>query len=137
MLKIHTDGGARGNPGPAASAFVVYDNLGEVIFSDSKYLGPATNNLAEYTAVLMSIEWLGQNNSSVQAEFYLDSLLVASQLQGTYKIKNPELKNIYLLIQKIISEKKLNIKKFIYVPREKNFLADSLVNQTLDRSHSA
>ena len=136
MLKIHCDGGARGNPGPAASAYAVYNDLGEVIFSESKYLGLATNNQAEYAAVEMAVDWLNKNNITEPCEFYLDSMLVVNQLTGSFKIKNSELKEIYFRIKKIISEQKINLLNYIYVPREKNFLADSLVNQVLDKQHS-
>ncbi len=137
MLKIHTDGGARGNPGPAASTFVVYDHLGEVIFSQGKYLGQATNNQAEYQAVEMAIDWLIKTKINEEVEFYLDSLLVINQLQGNFKIKNPELKTIWEKIKTNILENKLMVKSFVYVPRAKNFLADSLVNKILDQYYSA
>ncbi|MDO8488359.1 MAG: ribonuclease HI family protein [bacterium] len=137
QLKIHCDGGARGNPGPAASAFVVYDETGKIIFENGAYLGTATNNQAEYQAVLNAITWLADHHSQAHTEFFLDSLLVASQLNGQYKIKNLELKKLADQIKNIIAEKKLLITKFSFVYRDKNFLADSLVNQTLDERNSA
>ncbi len=137
MLKIHTDGGARGNPGPAAIAFVIYDDQGEAVFSQGKYLGQATNNQAEYQAVEMAIDWLIKNAVNEESEFYLDSQLVANQLQGNFKIKNTELKTVWEKIKKNILANKLVIKNFVYVPREKNILADNLVNRILDHSLSS
>ena len=136
-LKVNCDGGARGNPGPAASAFVVFDSSGQVIHHLGKYLGEGTNNQAEYEAVLMAVNWLGQNYPQAEVEFRLDSQLVVNQLQGNFKIKNPSLNKIYSQINNLILEKQLKINRFSYVPRGRNYLADNLVNQTLDKNISA
>lgn len=135
QLTINCDGGSRGNPGPAAGAFVVSDGNKE-IFSSGKFLGNETNNVAEYSAVLLAFEWLNDNakdleNSSVA--FILDSELVVRQLTGVYKIKNQNLKE---LAEKIMSIKKnlpMEI-SFRNVLREKNATADALVNRTLDEN---
>ncbi len=130
-LIIYCDGGSRGNPGPAASAFIVFSD-GEIIHQQSKYLGITTNNFAEYSAVLLALSWTGTNLSIT---FYLDSELVTKQINGDYKIKNDKLKNLHTDILEIIKTKKL-ITKFINIPREKNKIADRAVNKELDKKIS-
>lgn len=129
---IHTDGGARGNPGPAASAFVAIRN-GEILQSEAIFLGNSTNNIAEYMGVLLALKWLEKNAQTLQTQitFLLDSELVVKQINGAYKIKNLRLKDLFLEIIKII--KSLNKKiDFKHIPREENKTADQLVNKTLD-----
>ena len=117
-LKIYCDGGARGNPGPAASAFVVINGLGKEIFSGGEYLGEATNNQAEYCAVLKALEWLVSSEFVDQnLTFYLDSLLVASQLKGLYKIKDRYLLEYYLHIKGLIENKHIQVLDYIHIPR--------------------
>lgn len=130
-LIVNTDGGARGNPGPAASAFVVKDEAGRVIAKKAFYLGDATNNVAEYTAVIKALEYLKEHNeSATEIEFYLDSNLVVQQLNRKFKIKSEPLK---LLADEILSlSSQLSTTSFSYVPRENNHEADKLVNECLD-----
>lgn len=133
-LYIYTDGGARGNPGPAASAFVVKDEDNGVIFKGSKFLGVATNNVAEYSAVILALKWLLENLNSIEFEnafLIVDSELVAKQVNGFYRIKN---KKLIKLSAKVFSlRKKINRKVcFIYKERSLNKEADLLVNRTLD-----
>lgn len=132
-LKIYCDGGARGNPGPGASAFIV-EKEGKVIFKQGKYLGRVTNNTAEYNGVLMAMNWLKENPfKPEEIIFTLDSELVVNQLSGKFKIKNENLRNLFYAVKEI--EKTLSIKIFYQaVPRHKNKLADLLVNQTLDEN---
>lgn len=135
QIIVNTDGGARGNPGPAAAAFVVVDN-GQILHQEGKYLGRATNNLAEYQAVNLAFDWLVKNAKRLSLtviDFFLDSQLVVRQLTGHYKIKS---QNILAVAGEIKAKEKLLGKKIFYhyVPREENHLADSLVNQTLDAS---
>lgn len=134
-LKIYTDGGARGNPGPAACAFVVIDS-GNVIHKESKFLGRATNNEAEYEAVLLALLWLSRNNDNLKKEsmtFVLDSELVARQLMGFYKVKS---KNLEVLVKKVkLLEKGIEKRiSYVSVRREENRLADGLVNEVLDEN---
>lgn len=124
---IYCDGGSRGNPGPAASAFVVVDD-GKVKYKKSKYLGVETNNVAEYTAVLMAVEWLAKQPA---ATINLDSQLIERQLNGYYKIKNENLKKIFDQIKLKIKDNRLRI-NFVWNYRTKNTLADDLVNEELD-----
>lgn len=135
-LIIYCDGGSRGNPGPAASAFVVTVD-GKVIYKESKYLSIETNNVAEYTAVLLAIKWLVSKyqvpSTSYQVIVNLDSQLVERQLNNKYKIKNKKLKIIYDKIKLIMQNFKFKI-KFVWNYRDKNYLADSLVNKELNSS---
>lgn len=134
-IKIYCDGGARGNPGPAAAAFVVEES-GKIIFKKSKYLGTATNNVAEYSALVMALSWARDNLSKLkntEAVFVLDSELVAKQMSGVFKIKNENLRRLYLLAKKI--EGGLGGRaRYLSVSREKNKLADFLVNKELDEA---
>lgn len=130
---INTDGGARGNPGPAASGFVVRVD-GKVIFEKGKYLGETTNNVAEYQAVNLAFGWLKEKKEELEitsVEFFLDSELVTKQLRGDYKIKNQNLLAIASQVKK--QERDLGIPiTYNYIPRAQNSLADAVVNQTLD-----
>jgi len=132
QLIVNCDGGARGNPGPAACAFVVTDHSGQIVYQQGEYLGQATNNQAEYAAVWLAVNWLANNYPDVETEFFLDSQLVVNQLQGNFKIKNDVLKQKLAEINNFIFVSHLKIAGFNYVSREKNFAADNLVNQTLD-----
>ena len=132
---IHTDGGSRGNPGPAASAFVVEKNS-EVVFKGAKYLGKVTNNFAEYTGVVIALQWLLENLDLQIGEsitFVLDSELVVRQLNGLYKVKDANLQKLFVEVKELINK---TGKKTIFknVPREQNKLADQLVNEELDRN---
>lgn len=134
-ITIFTDGGARGNPGPAASAFVVF-NRGEKIATGSKYLGETTNNVAEYQAVLLALGFIenkwGSEVSTLTLNFNLDSLLVVSQLTGKYKIKNHNLIELSLAIKNKLQG--FAGVTFKYVPRRENAIADALVNKCLDEN---
>ena len=136
-LIVYTDGGSRGNPGPAAAAFIIADSSGRPIKQSGVYLGVTTNNQAEYQAVLQALTWISQNQitySSEKIDFYLDSELVARQLSGQYKIKSKELIPLALRvknIQNLLSSQNIQI-AFYSIPRELNKSADRLVNQTLD-----
>lgn len=133
IIYIHSDGGSRGNPGPAACAFVA-ELEGKIIKKQSKFLGSSTNNVAEYEGVLLATKWVLEEkvNSLVdEILFYLDSELVVKQLIGEYKIKKPELQSINLTILKNIKNSGIKF-HFKHVPREQNKVADFLVNEELD-----
>lgn len=136
-IKIYTDGGARGNPGPAAIGVYIVDEDNKEIMSIGKKIGHATNNIAEYSAILEALGWITENSEKLQEVvkivFFLDSLLVCSQIKGLYKVKNKELR---LMVFKV-REKEAEIKKQIFyehIPREQNKKADSLVNMALDNN---
>ena len=129
-VKLFTDGGSRGNPGPSALGYVVKDTSDTIIKKGAQYLGITTNNQAEYQAVkagLMACAQITNNTVGV----YLDSQLVAHQMNGIYKIKNRELWPIHQSIKQLCEE---NFKKvtFTHVPRELNKDADAMVNEALD-----
>ena len=131
---IHTDGGSRGNPGPAACAFVA-ELKGKVLEKQSKFLNTNTNNVAEYEGVLLALNWLLKSKHTLKENdviFFLDSELVVKQLNGVYKIKKPELQILNLSIRKIFSELDKKI-FFKHIPREQNKVADFLVNEELDK----
>ncbi|MFH1744547.1 MAG: ribonuclease HI family protein [bacterium] len=129
-LIIYTDGGARGNPGPAGIGVVIYDEEKKVIAEISEYIGVATNNQAEYKAVIAAIK-KAQELKASEVEFFLDSELVVKQLNREYKVKNKELASLFVQIYNA----SLNFKKvsFCHVPREKNQEADRLANDAMDR----
>ncbi|OGY08100.1 MAG: hypothetical protein A2782_03745 [Candidatus Blackburnbacteria bacterium RIFCSPHIGHO2_01_FULL_43_15b] len=133
-LKVFSDGGARGNPGPAASAFLVKDCDNNIIFQSAKKIGYTTNNVAEYTAVKMAMDWLVENNKeNFSINFFLDSQLVVNQLKGLFKIKNENLKRLVLLIKAQETRFKAGV-TYQHIPREENKEADLLVNKALDNS---
>lgn len=132
-LTIHSDGGARGNPGPAAYGFVVTSEDNEVIYERGEYIGETTNNVAEYTGVLKSLEWIDQNipEKPERISVVLDSELVARQLSGVYKVKNENLRGYYHTIKKLEESVGVPI-RYTSVPRIQNKKADALVNSALD-----
>lgn len=134
LVKVYCDGGARGNPGPAASAFVV-ERQGKVLFKDSKFIGIATNNVAEYQAVIFALQYLKVNENLFEKDitFVLDSQLVSKQLAGVFKIKNGKLKELFKDSKQIENSLPFKI-TYTFVKREKNKLADYLVNETLDKN---
>lgn len=132
-MDIFSDGGARGNPGPAACAFVVLD-CGRVVHKESKFLGKTTNNVAEYCGVIGALQWIAQFpifNFQFPINFYMDSELIAKQINGTYKVKDKDLKRLFLEVTKLLGKIHGKI-IFKNIPRAKNKLADFLVNKTLD-----
>jgi ribonuclease HI len=128
---VHVDGGARGNPGPAAVAAVVSDGDGTVLDQAAQRIGTATNNVAEYRAVLLGIERARALGAS-EIELVNDSELVARQLQGVYKVKHPAMRPLHLDATAALNEfDRWSIRS---VPRERNAQADALVNQALDEA---
>lgn len=126
---IHTDGGARGNPGPAGIGAVL-EHDGQKI-ELKKYIGEGTNNQAEYKAVLMALEKAVELEVQ-EVDLYLDSELVQKQLNREYKIKDAELGKIFIKVWNLCQKfKKI---KFIHVPRSENKEADRLVNEVLDEN---
>ncbi len=128
-LFIHTDGGARGNPGPGAIGVAVLDEKKKVIKEIGKYIGKSTNNEAEYKAVLEGLR-VAKDLKGSEIIFYIDSLLVVSQLNGKFKVKEPRMKTFFNEAKLI--EKSFKSVKYTHVPREKNYIADKIVNEVLD-----
>lgn len=130
-LKVFTDGGSRGNPGPSAYGFVIYQN-GKKIHSEGEYLGTQTNNYAEYMAVIKSFEWIKKSiGENYIIDLYCDSLLVASQLSGKFKVKHPGI--IQLVKRAKALESHFSKVSYTHIFREKNTEADSMVNFALDK----
>lgn len=128
IFKVFTDGGSRGNPGPAAAGFVVYDDSGNIRQKRRKYLGIATNNEAEYQGVIEALSH-PELAGGFHINFFLDSLLVVNQLNGLWKIKEPRLRELILKIRGLEAGKNVT---YTHIPREQNTIADQLVNETLD-----
>ena len=126
---LHVDGGARGNPGPAAIGVVISDPDGEVLEELAEPIGVATNNVAEYRAVLRGIE-RARALGATEAEIVNDSELVARQLTGAYKVKHPSMKPLYA--EAIAALRGFDAWRIRSVPRAQNARADELVNQALD-----
>jgi len=127
-LEIYTDGGARGNPGPAGIGVVIW-NGNELVGTYSKYIGEATNNQAEYEAVLLGLQQ-AKRLKAEKLDFYMDSELAVNQLNRKFKIKNADLGSLFVkALNMMIGFKTV---QFHHIPREKNKEADKLVNQAID-----
>ncbi len=129
-LVLYTDGGARGNPGHAAIGVVIYDAGGKEVEKFSKYLGTTTNNQAEYRALLAGLEMAAKLGAK-SIVCHMDSELVVRQLQGKYKVREEGL--AVLATDALRLTQKFEQVEFVHVPREKNKLADQLVNEALDK----
>lgn len=129
-LKLFCDGGSRGNPGPAAYGYVVYDSAGKILDKCGNYLGETTNNQAEYQGLIAGLTWLYTHHPQAEVEIWMDSLLIVNQVKGIYKVKNLELKPRWEEARGLLSH--FSSWSISHTLRGGNALADSLVNQTLD-----
>jgi ribonuclease HI len=129
-LVLHVDGGARGNPGPAAIGVVVSEPEGEVVTTLSDTIGETTNNVAEYRALLRGIE-LAAEYGAREIQVINDSELVARQLTGVYKVKHPAMQELHR--QALAALRGFERWSIRSVPRAENAEADALVNEALDR----
>ena len=128
-IKLFTDGGSRGNPGPSAGGFVILNMEDIVVKKNGKYLGVTTNNLAEYHSLKGGLEAAAAMTARI-VHVYMDSLLVINQMKGIYKIKNKELLPVHHAVQALLPS--FEQVQFTHVPREYNKLADAVVNEILD-----
>ncbi|MBA2545676.1 MAG: ribonuclease HI family protein [Solirubrobacterales bacterium] len=128
-LMINVDGGARGNPGPAGIAAVATDDAGEILAERSEAIGEATNNVAEYRAMLLGIELAGELGAD-EVELIGDSELIVKQVQGKFKVKQEHLRPLRAQVVEALSG--LDSWTIRNVPREENERADALVNEALD-----
>jgi ribonuclease HI len=126
---VHVDGGARGNPGPAAAGAVVSTPDGEILDEASELLGIATNNVAEYRGLLLGLARAKALGATV-VDVDNDSELIAKQVNGTYKVKHPAMRPLYLEAMAALRE--FDAWSIRSVPRAQNAEADALVNQALD-----
>jgi ribonuclease HI len=126
---VHVDGGARGNPGPAAAAAVVSTPDGDVLADATELIGTATNNVAEYRALLLGLR-TARELGATEVEVVNDSELVAKQVNGLYKVKHPDMKPLHAqALQALAAFDRWSIRS---VPRAQNADADALVNEALD-----
>ncbi len=128
-VKLYSDGGSRGNPGPSASGYVLLDGNNQVLVDEGVYLGVTTNNQAEYTALKLGLE-AALRLGAHEVDAYMDSLLVVNQMRGIFKIKNRDLWPVHDSIKEL--EAKFRRVHYTHVPREHNKLADAAVNRALD-----
>jgi ribonuclease HI len=128
-LTVNVDGGARGNPGPAALGVVVRDADGGMVESRGETIGVATNNVAEYRALLLGIE-LAAAHGATEVELIGDSELIVRQVQGRYKVKNAAMKELHAEVKAALAG--FDAWKIRHVRREQNADADRLVNEALD-----
>jgi ribonuclease HI len=130
LTTIYTDGGARGNPGPAGIGAVIYNQKGEEMATISKYIGKATNNQAEYQALIAALKKAKDLNIK-EVIVYLDSELIVKQINREYRVKDQDLAKLFLEVHNLI----LSFKKieFFHIKREKNQRADQLANQAMDK----
>ncbi len=134
-IRIYTDGGARGNPGPAGIGAVITDEHGVVLKKLSAYIGETTNNVAEYEALIRALhcaeELFGKKLQSMEVDVHMDSELIVRQLTGLYKVKNYTLKEKFAQVVSLRMKHIPHI-TFTHIPREANTHADALVNRALD-----
>ena len=131
---LYADGGARGNPGPAGSGAVLLDEHGVVIAEMRRSLGHATNNVAEYTGLIIGLEEALRRGVD-DLDVRLDSLLVVQQMNGLWKIKHPGLRPLALRAGELLA--RFPQRTIVHVPRELNTLADAQVNRAIDEALSA
>jgi ribonuclease HI len=129
VLEVFTDGASRGNPGPAAIGIVVYQKEGPALCAHGEAIGPATNNVAEYRAVLAALQLCRRWNAP-RVHLFVDSELVARQLTGVYRVKSPDLQPLFQQVQHLARQ--LREFQVRHVPRERNAHADHVANLALD-----
>lgn len=135
LINIFTDGGARGNPGHSAIGIYITDYDEKKLAGFGKAIGIATNNVAEYTAVIEALSWVIENkkmfSGDLKINFFLDSLLICSQITGVYKVKNANLRKLLFIVREKETSINLSI-HYKHISREQNKMADFFVNQALD-----
>lgn len=130
VVHLFTDGGARGNPGPAAAGWLIKKPSGEILKKGGRFLGRATNNEAEYRALLDGLREV-KKFAPIETACFLDSKLVVEQLKGNYKTKEPRLKELLFKVKS--REPELGAVSYTHIDRAQNKEADGIVNQILDR----
>ena len=128
-IVIYTDGGSRGNPGPAAAAFILTEKSGRKIAAQAAFLGEATNNFAEYTAVIKALE-AAKSAGAKSVVVYCDSEFIVKQLNGQYKVKTDNIRPLFAKAIELLAG--FGSWTIQYIPREKNSEADELVNRALN-----
>lgn len=130
-LRSYTDGGARGNPGPAAIGIVIFNEKNEIVSEHGETIGEATNNIAEYRALMEGLR-RAKMLGATELDCHLDSELVVKQIKGEYRIKNYNLQKLFDQVRELV--KQFSKISFTHLPREEEHmrLADQLVNHALD-----
>ena len=128
-LVLYTDGGARNNPGPAGIGGVLYNDNKEKVFEFAKYIGKATNNQAEYEALIFGLE-KAKKLGAEELTCYLDSELIVKQVNREYRVKDKDLGSLFIKVWNLLQGFKKT--SFHHIPREKNKIADKLVNLAID-----
>ncbi len=134
-ITMYTDGGARGNPGPAAAGAVILNEEGKVLHEISDYVGETTNNVAEYEALVRALgvarTLFGKKLAGREVGIKIASEVIVREMHGRYKVKAPALKEYFARAQKLLQE--MPHHSFVHIPREKNKHADTLVNRAIDK----
>lgn len=130
---VNTDGGSRGNPGPAGYGVVVADSDGALLLEIAEFIGTATNNVAEYSAVVDALETIAAHGGDESVVVRADSKLVVEQLSGRWKIKNPAMQELALRARRALPARRV---RFEWVPRAQNSAADKLANEAMDSQAS-
>ena len=133
-VTLFADGGARGNPGPAAGGAVLLGEDGRVLCERGQYLGTATNNVAEYTGLIIGLEEAKRLGTVTALDVRMDSLLVVQQMRGLWRIKHPGLRPLALRAGALLAE--FPQRTIEHVPRDLNHRADAVVNRILDEAAS-
>ena len=132
-LYVNTDGGSRGNPGPAGYGVVITDGDGSLVMEIAAFIGTATNNVAEYSAVVDALETIAAHHGDERVVVRADSKLVVEQLSGRWKIKNPSMQELARRATKALPRHRVT---FQWVPRAQNAAADKLANEAMDSQKS-
>jgi probable phosphoglycerate mutase len=128
---IEADGGSRGNPGPAGSGCVILDETGQVLVEIARFVGIATNNVAEYLGLISGLEWILENSPDARVHVRMDSKLVVEQMSGNWKIKHPDMQQLAIRANALASQL---VVSYQWIPREQNSRADALANRAMDES---
>lgn len=132
---IEADGGSRGNPGPAGSGAVVIDaHTGQVVYELSKFIGIATNNVAEYVALLTAMQKVAEVAPAARILVRMDSKLVIEQMAGRWKIKHPDMQELAKQVQQLVIGRNV---QWQWIPREENSRADALANKAMDEARDS
>lgn len=129
-LTIHVDGASRGNPGPAAIGVVIKDDRGTTELKISCYIGEATNNQAEYKALIMGLQEASKLNAD-HIDIKTDSNLMVEQIRGRYKVRNAGLRPLFEEVKQLLATYKTH--SIAHIPRHQNKAADALANEALDK----
>lgn len=133
IIKVFTDGASRGNPGPSGIGIYIVSESGDELKAISEYIGEATNNIAEYRALLRAISECRDIDAD-KFHFYTDSQLVKNQIKGTYRVKDGKLQSLYVKVKVgLMNFRDWDIE---YIPREENRKADSLASKAIDDGYS-